>query len=74
MKMSAKTGTLAAMELFAPLSGEIRRLMDGVPALVDKTFPLPRRFMSGLTGDVADLSRLLTSGRGERTQDYLNRR
>jgi len=59
--------------LFAPLSRETRRLLDGVPALIDKTFPLPGRFRSKLSSDVAELSRLLTSGRGQRGLSYLGR-
>ena len=47
--------------------------MDGIPALIDKTFPLPGRFRSALPSDVAELSRLLTSGRGERTLSYTGR-
>jgi SAM-dependent methyltransferase len=60
-------------ELFAPLSAQTRRLLDGIPALIDKTFPLPGRFRSALPSDVAELSRLLTSGRGERGLSYLGR-
>ena len=59
--------------LFAPLPPEIRRLLDRIPALIDKTFPLPARFRHGLPADVAELSRLLTSGRGERGLSYLGR-
>jgi hypothetical protein len=59
--------------LFAPLAPETRRLLNGVPALIDKTFPLPSRFRSALPADVAELSRLLTSGRGERGLSYLGR-
>jgi hypothetical protein len=61
------------MNLFAPLKPEIRRALDGIPALIDKTFPLPGRFRSALGGDVAELSRLLTGGRGERSLSYLGR-
>ena len=61
------------MTLFAPLPPETRRLLDGIPALIDKTFPLPARFRSALPADVAELSRLLTSGRGERSLSYLGR-
>jgi SAM-dependent methyltransferase len=60
-------------ELFAPLSAQTRRLLDGIPALIDKAFPLPGRFRSALPSDVAELSRLLTSGRGERGLSYLGR-
>jgi len=59
--------------LFAPLPPETRRLLDRIPALIDKTFPLPGRFRRGLPADVAELSRLLTSGRGERGLSYLGR-
>ncbi|MCL2557156.1 MAG: rRNA methyltransferase [Treponema sp.] len=61
------------MNVFEPLSREARRMLDGLPALVDKTFPLPARFRSGLPSDVAELSRLLTSGRGERALSYMSR-
>jgi hypothetical protein len=61
------------MNLFAPLKPETRRALDGIPALIDKTFPLPGRFRSSLGDDVAELSRLLTSGRGERSLSYLGR-
>ncbi|MCL2191587.1 MAG: small ribosomal subunit Rsm22 family protein [Treponema sp.] len=59
--------------LFAPLPRETRRLLDGVPAIIDKAFPLPGRFRSKLPSDVAELSRLLTSGRGQRGLSYLGR-
>jgi ribosomal protein RSM22 (predicted rRNA methylase) len=63
----------AVNPLFAPLPVETRRLLDRIPALIDKTFPLPGRFRPGLPKDVAELSRLLTSGRGERGLSYLGR-
>jgi len=59
--------------MFAPLPPQTRRLLDGIPTLIDKTFPLPGRFRSALPSDVAELSRLLTSGRGERGLSYLGR-
>jgi hypothetical protein len=61
------------MHLFAPLSTEMSRALEDIPALVDKTFPLPGRFRSGLPKDIAELSRLLTSDRGERELSYLGR-
>ncbi|MDR0494860.1 MAG: rRNA methyltransferase [Treponema sp.] len=61
------------MTLFTPLAPETRRLLDGIPALIDKCFLLPGRFRSKLPADVAELSRLLTSGRGERGLSYLGR-
>jgi len=48
-------------------------LLERVPALIDKVFPLPARFRSALPKDVAELSRLLTSGRGERGLSYMGR-
>ena len=66
--MQAKTASL-----FAPLTPHTRRLLDGIPALIDKTFPMPGRFRPTLPADVAELSRLLTSGRGERSLSYLGR-
>jgi len=59
--------------LFAFFNAQTRRVLDSVPALIDKTFPLPGRFRSALPKDVAELSRLLTSGRGERGLSYLGR-
>lgn len=39
---------------------------------IDKTFPIPPRFLSALKYDIADLSRLLTSERPERREGYLS--
>ncbi|MDR1046403.1 MAG: rRNA methyltransferase [Treponema sp.] len=61
------------MNLFPPLTPEIGGILDSVPALIEKTFPLPGRHRAGLPADVAELSRLLTSGRGERSASYLGR-
>ncbi|MDR2020638.1 MAG: rRNA methyltransferase [Treponema sp.] len=47
--------------------------MEGLIPLVDRIFPVPRRFRSRLEADVAELSRLLTSGRSERDGGYLGR-
>ncbi|GHV78699.1 hypothetical protein AGMMS49944_04900 [Spirochaetia bacterium] len=60
--------------LFPPLTAEIRRYVDAIPALVDTVFPIPKRFRSGLSRDVAELSRLLTSAQGERNESYLGTR
>jgi ribosomal protein RSM22 (predicted rRNA methylase) len=56
--------------LFPPLSPESRRILDGVPDLIEKIFPVPKRFRPSLPRDVAELSRLLTSGRGDRGASY----
>jgi len=61
------------MNLFAPLPLQTRRMLDGIPVLIDKVFPLPARFRSALPKDVAELSRLLTSGRGERGLSYMGK-
>jgi hypothetical protein len=58
-------------QLFPPLTEEARRLMDRLFAQADKTLPMPRRFRPALIRNVAELSRLLTSGRGERRESYL---
>jgi hypothetical protein len=52
---------------------ELRRDLEALLPLIEKTFPVPGRFRRGLPADVAELSRLLTSGRGERSPLYLNR-
>jgi hypothetical protein len=57
--------------LFFPLAPATRRLLEGIPALIDRTFPMPGRFRAALPSDVAELSRLLTAGRGERGLSYL---
>jgi hypothetical protein len=58
-------------QLFPPLTEEARLLMDRLSAQADKTFPIPRRFRQALIRNVAELSRLLTSGRGELRESYL---
>jgi hypothetical protein len=59
--------------LFAPLPDESRLILDRLPGLIDKVFPIPERFRVGLPRDVAELSRLLTSGRPERGASYLGK-
>jgi hypothetical protein len=62
-----------SQRLFAPLQPQTRSLLDGIPSLIDRVFPLPSRFRPALPKDVAELSRLLTSGRGERGLSYMGR-
>jgi len=64
---------MSPRSLFRPLEPKTRRLLDEIPALIDRVFPLPARFRPSLPKDVAELSRLLTSGRGERGLSYLSR-
>jgi hypothetical protein len=59
--------------LFPPLPPQTRRLLEGIPPLIEKTFPIPARFARALPANVAELSRLLTSGRGERELSYIGR-
>jgi len=59
--------------LFPPLSEEARKTLASVPALVEKTFPIPARFRVALSSDVAELFSLLTSRRTERGASYLGR-
>ena len=59
--------------LFPPLSNETRKILDSLPGIIEKTFPLPARYRSALPQNVAELSRLLTSGREERGASYLGK-
>jgi len=59
--------------LFPPLSNEARRILNHLPGLIDKVFPLPGRFRAGLPRDVAELSRLLTADREDRSASYLGK-
>jgi hypothetical protein len=64
---------LSANNLSKQIRDETLLLLESVPALIDKTFPMPGRFRAKLPFHVADLSRLLTSGRGDRSLSYLSR-
>jgi len=57
--------------LFPPLPPETRRLLNTIPALVEKTFPIPGRFRRELPANIKKLSRLLTGDRGQRSLSYL---
>jgi hypothetical protein len=59
--------------LFAALDPGIRRILDGVPDLVDRIFPLPGRFRAALPRDAAELSRAFTGGRSGRGVSYLGK-
>ena len=59
--------------LFPPLTDETRLILCRLGGLIDKTFPMPGRFRTGLPKDVAELSRLLTSARMERGASYLGK-
>jgi hypothetical protein len=57
------------MEFNAAPGAALERLLR----IIEETFPVPGRFRSALPGDVAELSRLLTSARPEREGGYLSR-
>jgi len=52
---------------------ETKKTSVSLSALIDKTFPMPGRFHSALPSQVAELSRLLTGARGDRSLSYLSR-
>lgn len=60
-------------QLFPGLEERTRNGLEALLPLIEKTFPIPARFRRALGKDVAELSRLLTSARGERSLSYLNR-
>jgi hypothetical protein len=55
--------------LFPP---ETSRILESIPAAIEKTFPIPGRFRNALPSRIAELSRQLTGTRGERALNYLN--
>jgi hypothetical protein len=59
--------------LFPPLSEEAGKTLASIPALVEKTFPIPARFRAALPADVAELFRFLTYERTERGASYLGK-
>jgi hypothetical protein len=59
--------------IFPHLDAETRRALEGFLRLIDRTFPLPRRRAGSLPRDIAELSRLFTGARGERTVTYLGK-
>jgi hypothetical protein len=52
---------------------ETKKTPGSLSSLIDKTFPMPGRFHSALPSQVAELSRLLTGERGDRSLSYLSR-
>ncbi|MCL2237856.1 MAG: rRNA methyltransferase, partial [Treponema sp.] len=55
------------------LETECQKTINTIPALIEKTFPIPAKFRSKLPSDIAELSRLLTNKRGDRSLSYLAR-
>jgi len=48
-------------------------MLETIPSLIEKTFPIPGRFKGKLPSDIAELSHLLTNSRGSRSLSYLTR-
>jgi len=61
------------MSFFNTLPPQTSQLLSSVPALIEKTFPMPARFRGKLPSQIAELSRLLTGARGDRSLSYLSR-
>ena len=59
--------------LFPPLKNETRQILNRLPVIIDKAFPLPARFHAALPRNVAELSRLLTFEREDRSASYLGK-
>ncbi|QQO10542.1 small ribosomal subunit Rsm22 family protein [Breznakiella homolactica] len=60
-------------DLFLPLTGETRNSLSRLMVCIDETFPLQKRFRADLAGNIAELSRLLTSTRDRRDDGYMGR-
>jgi len=53
------------------LPPETKKILKDIPSLLNRTFPIPSRFRGALPSNIAELSRLLTNGRGDRSLSYL---
>ncbi|MDR1219581.1 MAG: small ribosomal subunit Rsm22 family protein [Treponema sp.] len=73
LQIRASNGTMHGMTLFPSLSADVRALVDSIPYLVDRIFPLPGQFRRALPHDIAELSHMLTNNRGSRTASYLGK-
>jgi len=61
------------MQNFFSLSPESKQILDSVSSILKKTFPIPERFRNALPSNIAELSRLLTNKRADRSLSYLGR-
>jgi len=61
------------MNSFDKLKKESKSILNSIPELISKTFPIPGKFRRALLYDIGELSKLLTNSRGERSLSYLNR-
>jgi len=55
------------------LDKQSKLILNSVPALIEKTFPIPGKFRNSLPKDINELSHLLTNNRGTRSLSYLAR-
>jgi len=55
------------------LHKESKNILNSLPAIISNTFPIPAKYKSKLPSNIAELSRLLTNKRGERSLSYLTR-
>jgi hypothetical protein len=63
---------MIAGHLFPPLKAGIRRDIAALPPLIDRSFPLKRRFAAALPANIARLSALLTKERAELNGVYMS--
>jgi len=61
------------MQPFEKLPPETNELLNFVPSLIKKTFPVPKKYHSALPSQIKELSHLLTNRRGDRSLSYLGR-
>jgi hypothetical protein len=58
--------------LFPDPADEPGKAPETILGLVEKAFPLRKRFLAALPGDIAELSRLFTNDRAARNETYLS--
>ena len=61
------------MDLSDILTFDSKKLLNSIPELISGTFPIPGKFRGALPSDIAELSKLLTNSRGDRSLSYLSR-
>ncbi|MDR0526077.1 MAG: rRNA methyltransferase [Spirochaetaceae bacterium] len=59
--------------MFASLDSAVCQALENLLGIIDRVFPLPRRFRAGLPRDIAELSGLLTGNREARSESYLGK-
>jgi ribosomal protein RSM22 (predicted rRNA methylase) len=55
------------------INTDIKDILNRIPSLINQTFPVPGKYRNKLPADIAELSRLLTNRRGDRSLSYLAR-